>query len=101
MLDMIKTKIAGISLHQNIISEIVPGEELLLMREPDNRFDTNAIIVLSRSKKQLGYVNRNLAFDVAKAMDEGVVVKCFASMITGAGYSLKGVNIEIRVGVAA
>jgi len=101
MKNVIKSKIAGISLHQDVISEIVPGDELLLVREPDNRYDANAIKVLSTAKKQLGYVNRKLAFDVARAMDEGVAVKCFACMVTGANQSLKGVNIEIQLGASA
>ena len=100
MKNIIKTKVVGISFHQDVVSEISPGDELFLVRE-DNWHDPNAIKVLSKSKKQLGYVRRTLAFDVAKAMNEGVAVKCFALMITGKGFSLKGINIEIQVGVSA
>lgn len=101
MKNVIKSKIAGISLHQDVVSEISPGDELFLVREPDNCYDENAVSILSSSKKQLGYVNRKLAFDVARAMDEGVAVKCFACTVTGAGHLLKGINIEIQLGASA
>lgn len=96
----INSKIAGISFNQDVISELKAGEELLLEREPKNKYDRNAIKILTSENKHLGYVNRKLAFDVALAMDSGVPVHCFVAQVTGLGFKTQGVNIQLRLGVA-
>ena len=59
-----KTKIAGVT-HQNadgsdrqtLIKTLRPGEELKLVREPDNPYDKCAIAVFKLSGEQLGYTH--------------------------------------------
>lgn len=75
-----------------------------LVRDPENRFDRNAIqiIVHLRSinrKTVIGYVPRGLATGLAAVMDAGIQVKAELLQILG-GYSYKesyGCLLDIRI----
>ena len=56
---------------QSIFDELKDGDKLFLKREPDNRFDENAILVLDEKSRKLGYIPEkdNLVF--ARLMDAG------------------------------
>ena len=56
---------------QSIFDELKDGDKLFLKREPDNRFDENAILVLDEKNRKLGYIPEkdNLVF--ARLMDAG------------------------------
>ena len=56
---------------QSIFDELKEGDKLFLKREPDNRFDENAILVLDEKNRKLGYIPEkdNLVF--ARLMDAG------------------------------
>lgn len=97
MTNVINSKVAGISLHQEVVSELGPGTELVLEREKENQFDSNAIKILTKTGRHLGYVRKALAKDLARLIDTGVKVKCFVSVVTGENHSTKGVNLELRV----
>jgi hypothetical protein len=59
--------------HDDVLqSEAVsPGAALTLRREPDNEHDPNAIAVLTAAGDQAGWVPREVAADVAPALDAG------------------------------
>ena len=75
-----------------------------LVRDPENRFDRNAIqiVVHLRSinrKTVIGYVPRGLATGLAAVMDAGIQVKAELLQILG-GYSYKesyGCLLDIRI----
>lgn len=72
-------------------------------REPQNRYDSNAIqiLVLIKSLKKytvIGYVPRTVAAEVAAVMDKGIRVKAELLGIIG-GYSYKE-NLGLLVGMA-
>lgn len=52
-----------------------PGTVAELRREPENRHDTNAIVVLGRDasdgERAIGYVNKGLARSLARRLDAG------------------------------
>lgn len=56
---------------QTIFDELKEGDKFTLRREPDNRFDENAIVVLDEKGRKLGYIPEkdNLVF--ARLMDAG------------------------------
>lgn len=58
-----------------VFDEIEDGCELSLKREPDNDYDTYAILVLNRSGRKLGYVPRNDNRIIARLMDAGKQMK--------------------------
>ena len=83
-----RTKVAGL-IHNNsdgtsrqaILRKCTTGEYLLLQRDYDNAFDEYAIAVLRKTKEQIGFIPRDVAFrhpamnDLAPHMDQGGEVK--------------------------
>jgi hypothetical protein len=49
------------------------GDELVLVREPDNKFDSNAVQVHDTAGHFLGYIPKSMNSDVAAHLDEGYV----------------------------
>lgn len=56
---------------QEIISNMTKNAPIILKREPDNKFDTNAIAVYSIDG-QVGYIGREYAKILAPLIDSGV-----------------------------
>jgi hypothetical protein len=68
---------------QKAIRALKKGEEVLLVREPKNTFDRNAVAVHNGDFLKLGYVPRQDAPAVAKAMAAGEVqAHCAAAGFT-------------------
>ena len=67
------TYIAGTShvRDESAFDEIKEGDKVTLQREPDNRFDENAILVLNSKSKKLGYVPEKDNTVFARLMDAG------------------------------
>lgn len=59
------------TLRQKIISAMCPGESVLLKREPDNKYDTNAVAVLNAGGRQIGYLKSAVAKWFAPKIDAG------------------------------
>lgn len=59
------------SSRQEILTRCQEGELLVFVREPDNEYDPNAIAVCRFNGEQIGYLDRDLAADLAPEMDEG------------------------------
>lgn len=87
------TYVAGTShiSDNSVFADVKVGDKLILRREPDNRFDDNAILVLDEKERKLGYVPEkdNLVF--ARLMDAGkflsAAVTSFDSM--GSFYEIE------------
>ncbi|KAK7053402.1 hypothetical protein VNI00_004028 [Paramarasmius palmivorus] len=71
-----KTKVVGIQYYTGLVG---PEEEVILQREPHNRFDRNAIQVLNIGRTQVGHIPRDIAVHLAPLLDarkvtvEGVI----------------------------
>ena len=73
-----------------------PFVDLLLKREPENAYDSNAIQVLDGKGRQLGYLSRSVCTTLAPIMDNGVEVKCHLEQITGHSLDQNfGINVQI------
>jgi hypothetical protein len=100
------TKIAGVSYknddgssRQKYLSKCNVREPLKLVRE-FNKYDTNAVNVLTRNGKQLGYLSKDVAKEIAPLLDKGKRVDCEISDLTGGGLLFKrtrGCNIKITI----
>ena len=55
----------------SIFDDIKEGDVLVLQREPDNKFDENAIMVLDSQKRKLGYIPEKDNIVFARLMDAG------------------------------
>jgi hypothetical protein len=97
------TKIVGVThpnkdgkSRQRLIAKCRVGETLVLVREPDNPVDSNAIRVVRLNGEQLGYIPAHVAANgLAKDLDSGEQPKCRIKNLTGGEGLTRGVNIEI------
>jgi hypothetical protein len=56
---------------ETVFDDVKEGAELTLLREPENRFDENAILVLDEKKRKLGYIPEKDNIVFARLMDAG------------------------------
>ncbi len=65
--------VAGTSYVQDesVFDDIREGKTLILQREPENRFDENAILVLDEKKRKLGYIPEKDNIVFTRLMDAG------------------------------
>ena len=60
---------------ESIIDDIKEGDELILLREPENVFDENAILVLDVKQRKIGYIPEKDNVVFARLMDAGKYLK--------------------------
>ena len=77
----------------SVLETIKVGDVLNLQRE-DNKFDSNAIMILDEDKKKLGYVPEKDNIIFARLMDAGKLLKAKISKI-----EKKGSFMQINVGI--
>jgi len=96
------TRVAGVTFNgrQSIVAQLCIGEQILLIREPTNYYDHNAIRVERKKGQQIGYLNRFLAANLVRFFDtHNEPVSANVQCLTGSrqnGYSL-GVVITFNV----
>lgn len=97
--ETIYSKVTGVTFYTIPWDEIQNNDRLLLVREPDNAFDPNAIAIHLESGCHIGHINRVIAADLAPLLDEGAIsVECSVSELTGGGNSKnRGCNIKLLI----
>ncbi|RKM56824.1 restriction endonuclease [Butyrivibrio sp. CB08] len=78
---------------ESVLDEIQAGDKLTLQRE-NNKFDENAILVLTSEKKKLGYVPEKDNIVFSRLMDAG---KLLVARITG--IEQKGTFRQVNIGI--
>ncbi len=78
---------------KTVLDTIQIGDKLTLQRE-DNKFDSNAIMVLNAEKKKLGYVPEKDNIVFARLMDAGKLLIAKINKITQ-----KGTFKQISIGI--
>lgn len=78
----------------SVLEQIKIGDVLNLQRE-DNKYDSNAILILTADKKKLGYVPEKDNIVFARLMDAGKLLKAKITEIQNRGDYFK----LIRVGI--
>lgn len=94
---LISTFVAGTThvKDRSVFEEIKEGDKLILKRQPDNRFDELAILVLAQSGKKLGYVPEKDNPVLARLMDAGKKLTASVENI-----SVKGQYHSIHIGIS-
>lgn len=77
----------------SVLETIAIGDKLTLQRE-DNKFDSNAIMVMNAEKKKLGYVPERDNIVFARLMDAGKLLIAKINKIT-----MKGTFKQISIGI--
>lgn len=80
---------------EELYTEACDGDAVELRREPDNEYDENAIAVYTEDERQLGFLSRELAADLAPEMDDGWEPEAAIANITQSKSGVYGCNIEI------
>lgn len=107
--DMFHTKIVGVTFEgrQEVIKKCCKEDDsLMLVRERDNKYDANAVAVYAdtsdyldeghKLSSQIGYLNKDLAAEIAPIMDSGISYKCVIENITGGSDGMSyGVNVMV------
>ena len=98
----IRTKVVSVTFEnrQEIIQNLQLGEIVLMVREPMNPFDPNAIKVIRQDGCQIGYLDRQLAFRLSQRLDQyGLPMDaCVSSIIGGySAYASLGVIISFEM----
>jgi hypothetical protein len=73
------------------------GEGLILKREPDNKYDRNAVAVLRENGGPIGYLSRDDAEWIGRIMDEGGRVDAKIKRITGGERDKPSYGVVIYV----
>ena len=92
------TKIVGVTFEgrQRFVVRLRRGEQLKLVRQPNNPYDPNAIAVFDSQGNQLGYIRRELAAEMAYKMDRGIQYTAEVTEVTGGDPGMSfGANILI------
>ncbi len=94
------TKVVGVSFdgRQDATEGLAGGEELALVREPNNEADPNAIAVRRSDGRPLGYLRRQIAAALAPLMDAGATYTASVLEVTGGtgAKPSRGVNISVE-----
>ena len=90
------TYVAGTSYvkDESVFETLKEGDKLVLLREPNNKFDENAILVLDAQKRKLGYIPEKHNTVFARLMDAGKCLTARVKTYIPEGY-LKQVRINI------
>ncbi|KAF9565547.1 hypothetical protein CPC08DRAFT_815314 [Agrocybe pediades] len=86
------TSVVGIQYYRGMVG---PGEQVLLVREPHNRFDRNAIQVKNISRIQVGHLPRNVAAKLAPLLDRQAVT--VEGVINDGNLGSKGYTLSITL----
>lgn len=78
---------------KSILNEIKVGDKLSLQRE-DNKFDSNAILVISSDSRKVGYIPEKDNIVFARLMDAGKMLSAQISSI-----DIKGTFHKISIGI--
>ena len=76
-----KTSVAGVRYRQDAVAQCWEGQRAGLIRDPDNRYDKNAIIVYANAT--IGFIKRDEARNLAPFMDGGGKAEAYIAELTG------------------
>ena len=79
---------------ESVFDDIREGDKLILQREPENRFDENAILVLDAQKRKLGYIPEKDNIVFARLMDAGKYLTAKIEQIENTG-TFRKISINI------
>jgi single-stranded-DNA-specific exonuclease len=90
------TKVVGVTFEgrQDLVAGLRPGEALMLVREPQNPADPNAVAV-RYGRLGIGYVRKQIAARIAPNIDAGERYTAEVRHVTGGGTRSVGVNIWV------
>lgn len=98
-----ETRVVGVTYdnRQSVIADMEKNEHVLLVREPENPVDDNAVGVKRINGRQIGYLPRELAAKLAPRLDaHGKPVSAMVTAILGRDYIDGTLGVRIRFSLA-
>ena len=95
----IQTRVVGVSFEgrQAVVAQLDVGEECLLIRDPHNPYDRNAVKIVRQNGQQFGFLDRDLAAMVAAKLDHyGRPVKAIVTSLTGGYYVDSNLGVIVQ-----
>lgn len=92
--------IAGVKFHElkSVINDLSEGDNLVLIPEPDNKFDPNAIkIEFDYHQTMLGYVPKKFSSEVSAMIEVGKELECILVTLNKSAKPWEQAEVEIRV----
>jgi len=91
-------KLVGVTFEnrQEKLKRLSDLDSLYLIREPDNKYDANAILVTLEDGTDVGYIPREIAKDLATVMDSGHFKIIVANFIKKEGEKT-GVDLILKI----
>ena len=95
----IETRVVGVTFEnrQAVVALLTEGEQVSLIRDPENPFDPNAVKVVRWDHQQIGFLDRELAKIMAPRMDRyrGTFIAT-VSRITGGYYPGSSLGVMVK-----
>lgn len=92
VLRLITLTVAGTTHVPDIVhyaQNLAIGDKLSLLREPNNEYDSNAIMVLNQNEKKIGYIPKNNNPILAAMLDQGALLYAEVKSVELAGTWVK------------
>jgi HIRAN domain len=90
--------VAGFQYHEGmnrmVESSLFVGQELLLVREPDNPYDGNAVAVFTLEGRKLGYIPRDVNEIPAAMYDQSIKIGAMVSVVNPAAPTWERLAIK-------
>jgi len=84
---------------QRAIKQCARGEQLCLIREPENPFDKNAIRIRRLNGGDVGYVPKEHAAELAPRIDAGEQVRAEVDWLNSPSQYIEHFGLKVRVGI--
>lgn len=82
---------------QGVLKACAPGEEVRLVREPNNPHGANAILVLDETGKGLGYISGEDSSELAPVLDAGAIHQAHIHELVGGGEGFESLGCRICI----
>ena len=100
---MFKTRkfyVAGVKFHElkTVINKVKEDDTLVLVPEPDNNYDANAVKILYPGEDKdvmVGYVPQRISSEISGAIDAGLPITCHVVSITPSAKPWEQLMVEI------
>lgn len=94
---VIEFNISGVTYNnrQSNISKLRAGENLKLIREANNKFDSNAIQIFNSLNQELGYVPKEINIRIGGMLSKGQIKNVYVKNISGGNGYYYGVTVVI------
>ncbi|WWC89156.1 uncharacterized protein L201_004074 [Kwoniella dendrophila CBS 6074] len=90
-----RTDVVGVQYYRGLVGK---GEYVILRREPQNKFDPNAVQVINASGNQVGHIPRAVAGKLAELMDHALISvegRMVGQNLDGAKHYKMGMDLSI------